>query len=79
MISTIQYTLAFISSFVDRMFAQSMNFYEKNYKVQPKVVAWKVVRGLMDMITRTNPKNITITKNNSPLFFSVQSIIVKST
>ena len=52
------------------MFTQSRNFYENNiYQIQPKVV-WKVVHGLMDMITRTKKKNITITKNKSLLFFS---------
>ena len=49
---------------------------KKYDQIQPKAV-WKVVHGLMDMITRSKTNNITITKNKSPLFFSVQSIIAK--
>ena len=33
--------------------------------------------GLMDMITRTKTKHITITKNKESVIFSVQSIIAK--
>ena len=46
---SVQYTLAFISSFFDRVFSQSVNFYENNlilwhYQIRPKSglesVAW---------------------------------------
>ena len=51
-ISSIQYTLAFITSFFEGMFSQSRTFYENNmilrYQIRPKVV-WKV-HGLMDTI-----------------------------
>ena len=38
------------------------------YKIWPNVV-WKVEHGLMDTITRTKTKNITVMKKKSPLFF----------
>ena len=41
------------------------------------ILSFKSVHGLKDMITRTKTKHITISKNKSPLFFSVQSIIAK--
>ena len=73
-ISSVQYTLAYISSIFDRVFSQNGKFYENTmilwyYQIRPKVV-WNVVHGLMDTIIRTKTKkNITITKNKSPLFF----------
>ena len=70
-ILSVQYVLAFISSFFDREFTQSRKFYENTmtlwfYQIRPKVV-WKMVHGLMD--TRTKTKTIPNTKNKSPLFF----------
>ena len=62
-ISFVQYTLAFITSFLDRMFSQSRNLNENNmtlwyYQIRPKVV-WKVVHGLMDTINRAKTKLMT--------------------
>ena len=66
-ISFVQHTLAFISSlFLDRMVAQSRNFYENNmisgsyYQIQPKVVL-KVVH-VYDYQNKVTQKNITIMK-----------------
>ena len=81
-ISFVQHTLAFITSlFLDKMFAQSRNFYENNMilrfvlSTQPKVVL-KVVHGLMDTITKTKThKKHYHYEKISPLFFSVQCII----
>ena len=70
LISSIQYNLAFITSF----FAQSRNFYENNmilwyYQIRPKVV-WKMQGAGIDGYYSPNKgKNITITKIKSLLFF----------
>ena len=45
-ITSVQYTLSFITSFFEEMFSQSKNFYENNMilwydQIRPKV-AWKV-------------------------------------
>ena len=73
-ISAIQYTLAFITSFFEGMFSQSRDFYENNmilwyYQIRPKVV-WKVHGAWIDGYDSPNKdKNITITKIKSLLFF----------
>ena len=74
MISSVQYTLSFITSFFEEMFSQRRIFYENNmiswyYQIQPKVV-WKVHgEWIGGYISQNKDKNITITKNKSLLFF----------
>ena len=73
--ASVQYTLSFITSFFDKKFSQSRNFYENNmilwyYQIRPKVV-WKVCSAWIDGYDSQNKdKIITITKNKSLLFFS---------
>ena len=81
-ISFVQHTLAFITSlFLDRMLAQSRNFYENNMILRfvlsdPAKSSLKVVHGLMDTITRTmTHKKHYYYEKISPLFFSMQCII----
>ena len=82
-ISFFQHTLAFITSlFLDRLFAQSRNFYENNMilrfvlsdpaKSSLESSAWI---GGYDYQNNDTQKNIIIMKKISPLFFSVQCII----
>ena len=61
---------------------QNRTFYENNmilwyHQILPKVVS-KVLHGLMDTITRTKTKHITITKKIRGRYFSVQSIITQN-
>ena len=73
-ISFVQYTLSFITSFFEEIFSQSRNYYENNMilgynQIQPKVV-WKVHGAWIDGYDSQNKdKVITITKNKSLLFF----------
>ena len=73
-ISSIQYTLPFITSFFEGMFSQSRIFYENDmilwyYQIPPKVV-WKVHGACIDGYNSQNKdKNFTITKIKSQLFF----------
>ena len=73
-ISSVQYTLSFITSFCEEMFSQSRNFYENNMilwhsQIGPKVV-WKVHGAwIVGYDSQNKYKNITITKNKSLLFF----------
>ena len=68
--SSVQYTLPFITEFFEGMFSKSGNFYENNmilwyYQIRPKVV-WKVHGAWIDGYDSQNKdKNITITKNKS--------------
>ena len=72
--SFVQYTLSFITSFYEDMFSQSRNFYENNlilwyYQIQPTVV-WKVHGACIDGYDSQNKdKNITFMKNKSLLYF----------
>ena len=74
MISSIQYTLAFITSFFEGMFSQSRTYYENNmiswyYQIRPKVV-WKVHGAWIDGYdSPKKDENITITKIKSLYFF----------
>ena len=83
-ISFVQHTLAFITSlFLDRMFAQSRNFYENNMilrfvlsdpaKSSLESSAW--IDGYDYQNKDTHKKNITIMKKNKSVIFSVQYII----
>ena len=80
-ISSVQYTLPFITSFFEEMFSQTRNFYKNNiilwyYQIRPKVV-WKVHGAWIDGYDSKNKdKNITIMKNKS--YFSVQYIIAET-
>ena len=70
LISSVQYSLPFITSFFKGMFSQSRIFYENNmilwyYQIRPKGV-WKVHGAWIDGYDSQNKdKNITITKNKS--------------
>ena len=81
-ISFVQYTLSFITSFFKEMYSQSRNFYGNNmiryYQIRPKVV-WKVHGAWIDDYDSQNKdKNITITKNKSLLFFPCSVIIANT-
>ena len=70
MISSVQCSLAFITSFFEGMFSQSRNFYENNmilwyYQIRPKVVR-KVHGAWIDGYDSQNKDtNTTIMKNKS--------------
>ena len=71
-ISSVQYTLPFITSFFEEMFSQSRNLYENNmilwfYQIRPKVV--RKAHGAWIEGYDSQNKNINITKNKSLLFF----------
>ena len=82
MILSVQYTLSFITSCFEEMFSKSRNFYENNlilwFRSGQKWPGKCMARGLMNTIPRIKTKKITITKNKSLLFFSVQCIIAKT-
>ena len=74
-ISSVQYTLPFITSFFEGMFSQSMNFYENDmilwyFNIRSKVV-WILcmVHGLMDPIPRTKTKTLSLRKLRVCYFF----------
>ena len=73
-ISSLQYTLSFITSFFEEQFSKSKNFYESNvilwhYQIWQNVV-WKVHGAWIDEYdSQKKDKNITIMKNKSLLFF----------
>ena len=57
-ISSVQYTLSFITSFFEEMFSKGRNFYDNNmilwyYQILPKVV-WKVKGAWMDKYDSQN-------------------------
>ena len=73
-ISSIQYTLAFITSFFEGMFSQSTIFYENN------MILWYIrsgqqwsgkcmVHGFMDVIPRTKTKTLPLRKLRVGYFF----------
>ena len=70
-ISSVQYILAFISSFFLKECFPKKGFYENNiivwyYQIRSKVV-WKVMHGLLNY--QNNNKNNTIMNKKSLLFF----------
>ena len=82
-ISSLQNTLSFITLFFEEQVSKSKNFYESNvilwhYQIWQNVI-WKVHGAWMDECDSQNKdKNITIMKNKSLLFFSVQCILAKT-
>ena len=83
-ISSVQYTLSFITSFFEELFSQSTCsiFYENYmilwyYQIWQKVI-WKVHGAWIDGYDSQNKdKNITITKKKESVIFFVQCIIAK--
>ena len=66
-ISSVQYTMSFITSSFEEMFSQSRNFYKNNMMVFSEPAnngAW-----IDGYDSQNKNKNITITKNKSLLFF----------
>ena len=72
-ISSVQYTLTFITSFFIECLPKIRTFYDNNmilwyHLVLPKVVL-EVLHGLMDTITRTKTKTLPFWKIKRPWFF----------
>ena len=79
-ISSVQYTLSFITSSFEEMFSQSRNFYENNMMVlsDPAKSAPESADACIDGYDSQNKdKNITITKIRV-CYFSVQCTIAKN-
>ena len=75
-ISSIHYTLAFITAFLDRILSQSRNLYENNiYDIM--LLSDPAKRGLMDTITRTKTKTLPLGKIRV-CYFSVYCMEAKS-
>ena len=80
-ISSFQYTLAFITSFFEGMFSQSRNFNENNmilwyYQIRPRVV-WKVHGAWIDGYDSQNKDKTLPLRKLRVCYFFIQCIIAK--
>ena len=84
MISSVQYTLSFITTFFEEIFSQSRNYYENimilwYYQIRPKVI-WKVhgASWIDGYDSQNKDQIINITKNKQSVIFFLQCIIAKT-